>query len=252
MLIDGYDDAPLVAAEDLPALPGFWAAYLLWMCQTEENEPDPLWFGADEADTDAAYEALTAEEHWPVFRIPFADGHTAVVVGRNLEDDPGTEYFVSHPEWDRHGHLATIDGHQAGPGLSWRELTHIAGTPDPGAPGVQAQPVRLLLLLPALGDRDLPADAVERVGEALVAVGVPEDGAHGVAEALLHDHPLWEPAQWSLPSPSPLSGTAQRFPGILSCDESGSPRCGVRLAQGISRGHSDRLAHALGTWPPRM
>ncbi|WP_246094850.1 hypothetical protein [Streptomyces roseicoloratus] len=138
MLIDGYEDAPLVAAEDLLALPGFWAAYLLWMCQTEENEPDPLWFGADEADTDAAYEALTDEERWPVFRIPFADDHSALIVGRNFADDLGTEYFVSHPEWDRHGHLATVDGHQAGPGLSWRELTHIAGTPDVKAPGVHA------------------------------------------------------------------------------------------------------------------
>ncbi|WFB05669.1 hypothetical protein LRS74_00550 [Streptomyces sp. LX-29] len=98
MLIDGYENDPLVAAEELLALPGFWAAYVLWMCQTEETEPDPLWFGADEADTDAAYETLTAEERWPVFRIPFSDGHSVVIVGRNFAEDLGTEYFVSHPE----------------------------------------------------------------------------------------------------------------------------------------------------------
>jgi hypothetical protein len=28
-----------------------------------------------------------------------------------------------------------------------------------------------------------------------------------------------------------------------------SPRFGVRLAQGITRAQSDRLARALGTWP---
>ncbi len=249
MLIDGYEDVPLVAAEELLALPGFWAAYLLWMCQTEENDPDPLWFGTDEADTGAAYEALTDEERWPVFRIPFAGGHSALVVGRNFADELGTEYLISHPEWDRHGHLATIDGHQAGPGLSWRELTHIADTPDVEAPGVHAPHARLLLLLPALGDSNVPASAATLIGDALIRVGVTEDQAPEVADALLHDHPLWEPAEWVLPSPSPLSGTAQHFPGILHCDEPHSPRCGIRLAQGITREHSDRLARALGTWP---
>ncbi len=80
-------------------------------------------------------------------------------------------------------------------------------------------------------------------------MGVAEDQAPEVADALLRDHPLWEPAEWALPSPSPLSGTTQHFPGILHCDEPHSPRCGVRLAQGITREHSDRLARALGTWP---
>ncbi|WP_086822701.1 hypothetical protein [Streptomyces sp. NRRL B-24572] len=249
MLIDGYENDPLVAAEELLLLPGFWAAYLLWMCQTEENDPDPLWFGADEADTDAAYEALTDEERWPVFRIPFADNHSVVIVGRNFTEDLGTEYFVSHPEWDRHGYLATIDGHQAGPGLSWRELTHIAGTPDPQAPGIHAPHVRLLLLLPALGDRNLPTDAATLIHNALAQVGIGEDMAPVLADALLRDHPLWEPAEWALPSLSPLSGTQQHFPGILHCDETSSPRCGIRLAQGITREQSDRLARALGTWP---
>ncbi|MGW3396763.1 hypothetical protein [Streptomyces hydrogenans] len=171
MLIEGYESAPLVAGDELTGLPGFWAAYLLWMCRTEENPPEPSWFGADEADTDAAYEALADETRWPVFRIPFSDGHSVLVVGRNVADEPGTEYVVAHPAWDRRGHLATIDGHHAGPGLSWRELTHIAGTPDPEAPGIQAPHVRLLLLLPVLGDSDLPGDAAAFLGDALVRAG---------------------------------------------------------------------------------
>ncbi|WP_329375930.1 hypothetical protein OG625_00860 [Streptomyces sp. NBC_01351] len=249
MLIKGFENDPLTAGEGLLSLPGFWPAYLLWLCQSEDNEPEPGWFGVDEADTDAAYEALTDEEQWPVFRIPFGAGHTVVVLGRNLADDAGTEYFVSHPEWDRHGYLATVDGHQAGPGLAWRELTHIADTPDPRAPGVQALHVRLLLLLPALGDADLPAEATGLVGDALVQVGVVSDEAPALAQALLQDHPLWESAGWDLPAPSPLSGGQDQFPGILQCDEPGSPRCGSRLAQGITRDQSDRLSRALGTWP---
>ncbi|HEY9368302.1 MAG TPA: hypothetical protein VIU94_07615 [Streptomyces sp.] len=38
MLINGYEDSPLVAGEELLALPGFWAAHLMWLCQTEEDE----------------------------------------------------------------------------------------------------------------------------------------------------------------------------------------------------------------------
>lgn len=80
----------------------------------------------------------------------------ALAMSRNLADDAGTIYVVSHAEWDRHRHLATVGGHQAGPGLSWRELVQIAGTPDLDAAGIHAPHARLLLVLPALGDGDLP------------------------------------------------------------------------------------------------
>ncbi|GGZ49784.1 hypothetical protein GCM10010387_50080 [Streptomyces inusitatus] len=70
-----------------------------------------------------------------------------------------------------------------------------------------------------------------------------------LAQALLRDHPLWEPASWETPAASPLSGSRVPFPGILHCDEPGSPRFGIHLAQGITRDQSDRLARALGTWP---
>ncbi|MER5852231.1 hypothetical protein ABT126_35850 [Streptomyces sp. NPDC002012] len=256
MLISGYEDDPLVAGEDLLSRPGFWAAYLMWMGETddEDGEPDTGWFGADEADLDEAYEKLVDQERWPVFRIPFGGGHSVVVVNRNFPDDQGTEYFVSHPDWGRrHGHLATLDGHQAGPGLSWQELSHIANTTcDPNSPGVHDPYARLLLLLPALGDEDLPGDAEEAVSAALVrAAGTPVAEAARVAARLLLDHPLWEPARWEIPGPSPLSGGEPSFDGILQCDGSMSPRCGLRLARGITVAQSERLARALGTWPAR-
>lgn len=115
MLIQGFENAPIVAGEELLALPGFWAAYLMWLSQTEEHDASLYPFGVDGADADAACDALGDEEHWPVFRIPFDDGHTALVLGRNFPDDPETEYFITHPEWGRHGHLATVSGHQAAP-----------------------------------------------------------------------------------------------------------------------------------------
>ncbi|MFI1363499.1 hypothetical protein [Streptomyces griseochromogenes] len=128
MVIDGYE-GPLVAGEGLLDLPGFWAACLLELCGGDEERgaPGPGWFGADRCDVDAALEALSDEERWPAFCVPFADGHTPVVVGRNHPEDAGTDCFVVHPEWDRHGFLATLDGHHACPGLARRELTHIAG-----------------------------------------------------------------------------------------------------------------------------
>jgi hypothetical protein len=251
VLIDGYDDDPLVPGEGLVGLAGFWAAYLMWLCERDEDDGDPAaeWFGADAAETDAADEALTDEENWPAFRIPFGDGHTAVVVARNFPGDWGMEYFVTHPDWGRHGYLATIDGHQAGPGLSWRELTHIAGTPDPAAPGIQDPHARLLLLLPALGDQDLPADATDTIAAALVHVGAPSSEVPRVAGLLL-DNPVWEPAHWTLPTDSLVTGGGQTVHrGILQCDGAGSPRYGMQLAQGITQDQGDRLARVLGTWP---
>ncbi|MEV7603003.1 hypothetical protein AB0O91_37115 [Kitasatospora sp. NPDC089797] len=250
MLIDGYDEDPLVAGEELLSHPGFWAAYLMWMCETEEDEPAAEWFGADGADADDAYRALTADGSRPVFRIPFGGRHTAVVMSRNSPDDSGTEYFVTHPDWQpgRHGYLATVDGHQAGPGLSWQELHHIAATPDRTAPGLHDRHARLLLLLPALGDEDTPPDAAGAVAEALAGVGAPAGEAPRVA-ALLLDHPLWEAAHWSLPGRSPLGGGEQPFGGILRCDGPYSPRAGVQLAQGITPEQAEQLARALGTWP---
>ncbi|MGW1979550.1 hypothetical protein [Streptomyces sp. NPDC001889] len=249
-VIDGWEEAPVVAGEELLALPGFWAAHLLWLSGTEEHDPTLSWFGVDGADADAACSALSDEDRWPVFRIPFAGGHTAMVLCWNLPDDPGTEYVITHPGWGRrHAGLATVGGHSSGPGLSWRELHHIARTPDLTAPGVHAEFARLLLLLPALGDQDLPGEAVGVVGGALLHAGLPKELVPSLARVLLTDHPLWEPAAWAFPSASPLSGGREPFPGILHCDGLTSPRCGTHPARGIGREQSDRLARALGTWP---
>ncbi|MER5689851.1 hypothetical protein [Streptomyces sp. NPDC002205] len=42
MLIERFENDPLVAGEGLLSLPGFWPPYLLWRCQTEDNEPHPV------------------------------------------------------------------------------------------------------------------------------------------------------------------------------------------------------------------
>ncbi|MFG2416918.1 hypothetical protein [Streptomyces goshikiensis] len=225
----------------------------MWLCGPgdERGEPEFEWFGAGEEDVDAACEALMGEERWPVFRIPFGDGHTVVVVDGNHPDDGGNLYFVTHPEWGgRQGHLATISPHhQAGPGLSWGELIRIAANPDLTAPGIHDPDVRLLLLLPILGDVALPSDAANMVSSALARTGMQADNASRVAEMILWN-PIWEPAQWEFRARSPLSGGEHEFQGLLECTVAGSPRFGVQLAEGITREQSDRLAQALGTCSP--
>ncbi|MEV8533910.1 hypothetical protein [Streptomyces sp. NPDC051211] len=243
MLIDSFDDDPLVAGEELVSHPGFWAAYLMWMCDPEEYEgpPTPEWFGADAADADAVYKALVDEDNWPVIRVPFGDGHTAVVMNRPY--DVGTQYLVTHPDWGQHGYLARIDGRPEGPGISWRELTHIARTPDLEAPGIHDPHARLLLLLPAMSDEEAldGEDAADVIAEALVRVGAPASRAPRVAE-LLVDHPMWDPIGWWLPD-------EQSFGGIFRSDDPRSPRHGMRLAQGITQEQNEQLARALGTRP---
>ncbi|MEU8539258.1 hypothetical protein AB0C52_04535 [Streptomyces sp. NPDC048717] len=107
---------------------------------------------------------------------------------------------------------------------------------------------RLLLLLPVLGEEDLPAEAFDMVADALVRVGAPVAGVRRLARLLLTDHPLWEPVTWAPAEASPLSGGGEPYPGILRCDGEWSPRSGVRLAAGITREQNERLARALGTW----
>lgn len=242
MQIRGYETDPLTPGERLLEHPGFWAAYLHGLCETQDEDiPEPEAFGIDPADFEEACLRLYDAEAWPVFRIPFGDGHEVVVLCRNLDDDMGLELFVRHPEWDRVGELATLDGHQAGPGLAWRELVHIAAKAGMEAEnGVGAPEARLLLLLPSLGDADLPGEAKETVTAALTAVGMPEDLAPDIARRLLVDHPMWEPATWEEPG----EGSAAR---ILQCDEPMSPRHGIQLAQGITEEQSGRLARALGS-----
>jgi hypothetical protein len=239
---DGYDDYPVMPGEALLEMPGFWAAYFGWI---EESE-----FGVSEAEFDEAFAALYDESEWPVFRIPFSDGHVAVVVHRNFPEDSGIEYFIQHPGWGRIGYLASLEGHWAGPGLAWRELVHIARNPGPeDAEGIRDPHQRLLLLLPALGDAERPDDAADLVIEALVSIGLPAERASRAANLLLIN-PMWgdDVGHWAFPERRPDDGDGV-FAGILECDYHHSPRCGKQLALGITREQSDRLARALGTWP---
>ncbi|WP_405926190.1 hypothetical protein [Streptomyces sp. NBC_00035] len=233
----------IASAEELLGLAGFWPAYFLpgWDGFIEE----PGLFGADEADVDAATEALySAREVWPAYRIPLAGGHLLWIVHRNFPDDPGTDYLITHPDWDRDVPLASLEGHFSGPGLSWPELVAVADSAPARAEGVRDPALRLLLLLPAFGDADVPvAEAVSRISGALTAVGVPESAAPEVAERLL-DHPFWDGPTWVTQGESPLSGGTTGASPLAVCDGRYSPRV-LPPALGGMPAHARALADAL-------
>ncbi|MGW7585315.1 hypothetical protein ACWGKU_15430 [Kitasatospora sp. NPDC054768] len=243
------------------ARPQWWAAYLTRHCAVADTERELVagWFGTGAAEADAAWEAAMLEGLEA--RLPFGGGHAVHMYSCDLPTDRGTEYLVVHPDWGRvRGRLAAVDTrlpepeHQQGPGLSWRELIHVANTPDHAAPGVHDPSVRLLLLLPTLGDAQLPPDAAEVVRAALAAVGTPPEGAAHLAAFVLR-HLRWTPARWSAPQgrrwARPRAGRERTVAGILRCDVPGSPRFARQLAHGITPAQGRRLARALGTWQPR-
>ncbi|GLW72771.1 hypothetical protein Kpho02_50700 [Kitasatospora phosalacinea] len=105
----------------------------------------------------------------PSSSTPFGGGRTGVVMSRNIPDDSGAESFVTRP--DRQ--------------------------PDSTVPGAHDPHARPLLLLPALGDEDAPADAAAVIAGAPVQVGAPAEKAPHVA-ALLLDQPPEQAEQLSL------------------------------------------------------
>lgn len=166
------------------------------------------------------------------------------IVHRNFPDDPGTDYLITHPDWDRDVPLASLEGHFSGPGLSWPELIAVADSAPARAAGVRDPALRLLLLLPAFGDADVPvAEAVSRISGALTAVGVPESAAPEVAERLL-DHPFWDGPTWATQGGSPLSGGTTGPSPLAVCDGRYSPRILPPALGGIPA-HGRALADAL-------
>ncbi len=94
-------------------------------------------------------------------------------------------------------------------GLSWRDISHIADTPDLTAPGVHDTEARLLLLLPLLADDELPPEAPARANAALTAVGAPEDSAQDTADHLLRNRRPAASRRGG--ADSPLSGGSRRL-----------------------------------------
>ncbi|WP_338779976.1 hypothetical protein [Streptomyces sp. DG1A-41] len=236
-----FEDCELVSGEDLALEPAFWLAHLL--LTVGDPSEDPQRYGVDAAAYEEMAERLSdPEEPWPVLRASLAGGHTAYVVYANFEDVNNVDFFVRHPDWGRLGYLGQCGADDAGPGLSWTELTTLAAsTPDHGE-GLTDRSQRLLLLLPMLGDAEIPNEAHGTVTLALIHCGVPSDAARELATSLLGEPEPGEGPRWTATADNP----------IAVCSSPYSPRR-VPLALGITPGQAQALADVLngrGTPPP--
>ncbi|MFD9635589.1 hypothetical protein [Streptomyces violascens] len=191
--IPGYDGGPLTHQTGLLEEPLFWLGHLSSCVQSEEAEE--LLFGADYDAAGDFQRLLWEQAEWPTFTVPLAADHRLYVVYRTFTEDTGTDYLLHHPDWDHAELLARDDGHFMGPALSWPELVAAAdnvllggSTTDPHA--------RLLLLLPAFGDDEVPDEAVGRLADALRARTCVED-PESLAAVLLEDQGASGPACWT-------------------------------------------------------
>ncbi|MGW2250071.1 hypothetical protein ACWCXH_07715 [Kitasatospora sp. NPDC001660] len=227
------EDGELVAGEELARDTAFWFAHFVISFGVEDDRAEEC--GVDEADYQAVMERLgDVEQPGLVLRVPFDGGHTAYVAWQNWEDESTVDYFVHHAAWGRLGFLAQDGPHGSGPGLSWRELVKLAGSPQDGADGLADPAHRLLALLPALGDADTPGEAQGIVAKALARVGFRPESVEELAAALLDEPGRAMQPRWSVADGSP----------IAVCSSGYSPRQ-IPLALGITAEQADALAAAL-------
>ncbi|MGW3888957.1 hypothetical protein ACWD69_09730 [Micromonospora chokoriensis] len=173
--------------------PLFWPTYLCDTVAYHDTSVVIAAFEVDEEDCLSYYDRLTNPEAWPVYRLGLRDGqHEIDVVSRNVPGAGNTEFVLSRSGGRHPLELAVVGGHELRPGLSWPELVATAAWSD--APfGVVEPDARLLLLLPALGDPDLPAEAASTLAAVLANCGAGSRVAE-LADWLLHEPEGWP--QW--------------------------------------------------------
>lgn len=196
-MIPGYEAYPLVEGDEYLERPLFWLCHLSsWLFDRKAQE---LAFGADWDAAEELVDELCSVERWPVFTVPVGNGCVIRVVYRNFDGDKGIDYHLQDQQEALV--LASDEGSFMGPGLSWRELDAVA-----------TDARTLLLLLPMLGDADVPAEAITRVAAALEELTWVEE-PETVAGLMLDGQGQWEPANW------------RERDGVWICDGAYSFRC---------------------------
>ncbi|MFE7708564.1 hypothetical protein ACFU6I_22835 [Streptomyces sp. NPDC057486] len=227
------EDCELVAGEDLAREPAFWLAHLL--LTVGDPGEDPERYGVDASVYEEMVERISnPEEPWPVLRVPFEGGHTAYVVYANFDDANNVDFFVRHPAWGRLGYLGQFGVDEAGPGLSWSELDILAEATQNSSEGLTDSSQRLLLLLPMLGDAEIPREARGIVAQALTLCGIRSDAADELATVLVGEQGPGSEPHWTVTADNP----------IAVCSSSYSPRH-IPLALGITPSQAQALADAL-------
>ena len=156
----------------------FWPAFLLTVGGSRAAATA---FDVDPADVEEYTEELHHPDRWPLLTMQLARGHRLHLLFRNFDGDSGWDYLLQPAGSDSVITLAALEGSFQGPGLSWPELLVVAAQCDP----TRTQAERLLLLLPAVGDADLPHNAEELVADAFTEIGGRPEYRHEVASELL-------------------------------------------------------------------
>ena len=150
-------------------------------------------FDIDPADVDVMLQQMERPDLWPVFSAQLSSGYQMNLLLRNFPDDSGLDYLLTHPDSDHVVVAASLEGCFQGPALSWQELVGVAQLPDPHLDPAE----RFLMLLSAMTDTSMPADAAAIVAEAVTEVGGhrhPEDAANELLSINSH---FWGPAGWA-------------------------------------------------------
>jgi hypothetical protein len=191
--LDGWEppilQSPLVDGSEVMSNDLFWPAFL-FTAGGAASAPNA--FDTDPADLNEFIDTLLDPSGWPVFSIPLAEHSRLRIIMRNFDDDSGVDYVLDPGTGGASIPLAALEGHFRGPALAWPELVAAAQQPDQNHTPAE----RLLLLLPACADSDLPNMAVDMVAQALTAVGA-QSSVRQLSAELLNSHRYWTPCQWA-------------------------------------------------------
>lgn len=198
MIIPGYLDGYEPPVQPCPLIDGtawtrdevFWPGFLYTVGGSRSAAHA---FDVDPGDLDVFVTEFLRRDRWPVFSLPLAGGTSAYVVSRNFEGDEGVDYLLTSPGSEAATTRAALEGHFRGPGLSWAEVVAAAGQPDADRGPAE----RLLLLLPAVGDADLPGDAVDVVAAAVASVGATGHVQDVASELLTASKRYWDACPWA-------------------------------------------------------
>lgn len=216
MILPGYADtfpdevdvaALTVDGWHLAERPGFWTAH--WREQFIDDDDLLLrtWGVSEETVMDRMND-LYAPRTWPVFKVELRRGAELAVVFRNFADDSGVDFLVLPGSGRKAIEIASLEGHQRGPGISWPELVAAAERQPDRVRRAQV----LLLLAPALGDEAAGTPAARSVlAEAMRTLGAAEDTTGLAALALSDEVVFWGLVPWAEGAPD--EDDAPRNPG---------------------------------------
>ncbi|MEO3926305.1 hypothetical protein ABGB07_20900 [Micromonosporaceae bacterium B7E4] len=167
-----------------------WPAFLL---SVGGSQTAAMVFDLDPADVEAYAEQMHRHDRWPVISLDLARGHRLHILFRNFEDDAGWDYLLQPAGSDEVITAAALEGGFHGPAFSWPELVRTSSHPDLK----HSQAERLLLLLPAMGDAEIPHGANQVVASALAAVGAQRRQDEVALELLGASNRFWGPSAWT-------------------------------------------------------